>query len=191
MKRTFIAVTTGTGGILVKAVEEIRHDLKNESVKWVDLNQAHITLAFLGDTSEESIREVSEMLSERCSNFGKIEFTVKGIGVFRSISDPNVIWAGIEETGRLGELSGVIREGLDKLGLITEERQFRPHLTLARLRMVKNKGMLKSLIGRYEDVVFQKAVISEVIFFESILQQTGPLYLPIKRIRLKGQDRER
>ena len=184
VKRTFIAVAPGTGGILVKAVEEIRQDLKNESVKWVDLNQAHITLAFLGNTSEESIREVSEMLSEKCSNFGKIEFTVKGIGVFRSISDPKVIWAGIEEAERLRKLSGVIKEGLDKLGLITEERQFRPHLTLARVRTIKNEGMLKSLIGRYEDVVFQNAVVSEVIFFESILQQIGPLYLPMKRIRL-------
>jgi RNA 2',3'-cyclic 3'-phosphodiesterase len=184
MKRTFIAVKTGPTENLEKAVQAVKQELRSEPVKWVDLNQAHITLAFLGDTSEESIKEVSEMLSEKCGDFGEVEFTVRGIGIFRSMADPRVIWAGIEDKGKLARLYTLIKEGLDELGIKTEERQFNPHITIARVRSLRNQKTLQDLIGQYQNVVFQKAAITEVIFFESILQQTGPLYLPIKKIRL-------
>jgi len=184
MKRTFIALKIDPDERFEKEVREIRSHLKNESVRWVDLKQMHITLAFLGDTSEGSIRDVSDMLSSRCSDFGSIEFTVRGIGLFKSMADPRVIWAGISESGKLIELSAVIKDGLDDLGILTENRQFNPHLTLARMRSVRNQKSLGELMDKYEGVEFQKAIVSEVVYFESILQQTGPLYLPLKKIRL-------
>jgi 2'-5' RNA ligase len=184
MKRTFIAVKIDRDEKLEKAVQSIRALLKNEPVKWVDLNQIHITLAFIGDTSEGSIRDVSEMLMKGLHDFGVVEFAIRGIGVFKSLSDPRVIWAGISESGRLAELSEHIKSGLNELGILTEERAFNPHITLGRLRSVKNKGSIRTLIDDYEGVEFQKAHISEVVYFESILQQTGPLYLPLKKIRL-------
>jgi len=49
---------------------------------------------------------------------------------------------------------------------------------------VKNLGSLRTLIDNYNGVEFQKASVSEVVYFESILQQTGPLYVPLKKIRL-------
>jgi 2'-5' RNA ligase len=184
MKRTFIAVKIDRDEKLEKAVQSIRSQLNNESVKWVDLNQIHITLSFLGDTSEGSIRDVSEMLIAGLRDFGDVEFTIRGIGVFKSLADPRVIWAGISDSGRLVELSDLIKSGLNELGILTEERSFNPHITLGRIRSVKNQGSLKTLIENYDGVDFQKANISEVIYFESILQQTGPLYLPLKKIRL-------
>jgi len=158
--------------------------LRNESVKWVNLNQVHITLSFLGDTSEDSIRDVSEMLAARCNGFGAVDLTIKGIGVFRSLSDPKVIWAGISESERLTALYDNIKGGLDLLGFVSEQRRFSPHLTLARVRSLKNQSTLRSMTDNYKEVEFQKAHIAEVIYFESIIQQTGSLYLPLKKIRL-------
>jgi 2'-5' RNA ligase len=185
MKRTFIAVKIDRDEKLEKEVQSIRSQLKNESVKWVDLNQIHITLSFLGNTSEGSIKDVSEMLNTRLHNFGDVEFTISGIGVFKSLADPRVIWAGISESVRLTELSDLIKKGLNELGILTEEHSFNPHITLGRIRSVKNPGTLRKLIDEYDGVDFQKANISEVVFFESILQQTGPLYVPLKKIRLR------
>lgn len=184
MKRTFIAVKIDRDEKLEKEVHSIKLRLKNEPVKWVDLNQIHITLAFLGDTSEGSIRDVSEMLLAGLRDFGYVELTIKGIGVFKSLTDPRVIWAGISESGRLIELSKLIKSGLNELGILTDEHSFNPHITLGRLRSVRNPITLRTLIDDYEGVEFQKAHISEVVYFESILQQTGPLYLPLKKIRL-------
>jgi 2'-5' RNA ligase len=184
MKRTFIAVKIKPDEKLEEAVQDIRAQLKKESLKWVDLNQVHITLSFLGDTSEDSIRDVSGMLTSRCAGFGEVDFSIRGIGIFRSMTDPRVIWAGITESDSLTGLYDLIRGGLDELGIVTEERPFRPHLTLARVRSLKNQRSLKALIDLYDGVEFQKTRVSEVVYFESILQQTGPLYLPIKKIRL-------
>jgi len=184
MKRTFIAVKCDRDEKLEIAIQSIRSKLKNESVKWVDLNQIHITLSFIGDTSEGSIRDVSEMLLERVDGFGTVELCIRGIGVFKSLTDPRVIWAGISDSGRLTGLYDLIRGGLNELGLLTDERSFNPHITLGRIRSVEIPGLFKHLIDEYKGVYFQKAVISEVVYFESILQQTGPLYLPIKKIRL-------
>jgi 2'-5' RNA ligase len=184
MKRTFIAVKIEPGKMLLDAVEKMRLRLRNESVKWVDLNQVHVTLAFIGDTSEGTIKDISEMLAVSCKGFGEIEFRVAGVGVFKSITDPRVIWAGIGNNRRLTQLEALISGGLKELGLGLEEKPFRPHLTLARIRTLKDQKVLGTLISDYENVVFQESRISEVIYFESILQQTGPLYVPMKKVRL-------
>jgi RNA 2',3'-cyclic 3'-phosphodiesterase len=184
MKRTFIAVKIDRDEKLEKAVQSIREELKNEQVKWVDLNQIHVTLSFLGDTSEGSIRDVSEMLIAGLNDFGMVELSIRGIGVFKSLADPRVIWAGISDSEGLSRLSQRINTGLNDLGILTEERPFNPHITIGRIRSLKNQGSLRKLIENYEAVEFQKARISEVVYYESILQQTGALYLPMKKIRL-------
>jgi 2'-5' RNA ligase len=184
MKRTFIAVKVDAGERLAKVFDILKGDLKNESVRWVDIHKMHITLAFLGDTSEETIREVSEILRELCSTFNLFDFTLARLGVFRNINDPKVIWAGIENSEKLTDLFQVIKSGLEKAGINTEEREFKPHLTLGRIKWIKNKSSLEEIIKRYNDNKFQDVKVKEVIFYESVLQQTGPLYLPIKVFRL-------
>jgi RNA 2',3'-cyclic 3'-phosphodiesterase len=153
-------------------------------VRWVDIHKMHITLAFLGDTSEEMIREISVMLRELCSNFGKFVFTLSSLGVFKSLNDPKVIWVGIEDSEKLTDLFKLIKTGLDKLEVPTEEREFKPHLTLGRIKWIKDKRPLQDLLKKYSDYKFQGVNVTEVIFYESILQQTGPLYIPIKVFRL-------
>jgi 2'-5' RNA ligase len=184
MKRTFIAISIEPGEELNRAFKDMKDILKDESVKWVDMRQLHITLAFIGNTSEQSIPDISAMLGSRCGNFGRFELLIRGIGIFRTISDPKVIWAGLSETGRLSELCGLIREGLEESGIGLEDRQFKPHLTLGRIRSVRDQKLLKRIINIYGDKVFQKGNVTELIYYESILQQTGPLYIPLKRIKI-------
>jgi RNA 2',3'-cyclic 3'-phosphodiesterase len=184
MKRTFIAVRIEAGEKLAEVFNILKEDLKSESVRWVDINKMHITLAFLGDTSEETIREVSVMLRDACSGFGKFSFTLTGLGVFRNLNDPRVIWAGIENSGKLADLFRVVKSGVDKTGIEIEEREFKPHLTLGRIKWLKNKKALEEAVLKYKGHKFQDVEVGEVCFYESILQQTGPLYLPIKVFKL-------
>lgn len=184
MKRTFIAIKVNSAATLSDVLNNLKEELKNESVRWVNTGKMHITLAFLGDTSEESIREVSVMLGERCTGYGKFDFTLSGLGVFRNMNDPKVIWAGIGNSEKLEELFLKVKEGLNEIGIATEERDFNPHLTLGRIKWLKNKKNLEGIISKFRDQKFQVVTVDEVIFYESILQQTGPLYLPIKVIKL-------
>ena len=184
MKRTFIAIKVNTTRTLYDVLDNLKAELKNESVRWVDAGKMHITLAFLGDTSEESIRDVSVMLREKCSGYGRFDFILSGIGVFKTINDPKVIWAGIGNSEKLAELFQKVKDGLEEIGIKTEERDFKPHLTLGRIKWIKDKISLEGIISKFRVQEFQVVTVDEVIFYESILQQTGPLYLPIKVIKL-------
>jgi 2'-5' RNA ligase len=186
MKRTFIAISIKAGKNLEDVLTHLRSELKRDSVRWVDPGNMHLTLAFLGDTQEDIIEEVSKMLIDRCKDLFEFDFIVSGLGVFKNPENPRVIWAGIERSEAFTGLSGTINTGLYDLGIKTEDRQFKPHLTLGRVRSLKNTGSLKSLLQKYDGMIFQEAKVSEIVYYESVLQQTGPIYTPIITVPLKS-----
>lgn len=184
MKRIFIAIKIEAGMELHRMTANLKALLGNENIKWVDLQNIHVTLAFLGDTEEERIRSLAGVVKNRCTGFGDFEFTIAGTGVFRNLRDPRVIWAGInsqEELIRLGELviSTLREEGFD-----LDEKPFRPHITLGRIKNIKDIQKLKLVMDKYRDVELQTVSVKEVILFESILKQTGPVYKPLARFSL-------
>lgn len=185
MKRIFIAVKVTPEAELLKAAATLKALLASESIKWTDMTNTHLTLAFLGDTDEGRIKLVARMLGDRCAGFKEFSFNIKGTGVFKSYRDPRVIWAGITPAEKLAALEVEINSGLTENGFRIEERPFRPHLTLGRIRSVKNNEYLREVVERYNDTVFQTVTANEVILYESILKQTGPLYKPLGRFTLQ------
>lgn len=176
MKRLFIAVKAEPEGDLLRMFSSLKSLLGKESIRWVDQSNIHLTLAFLGDTEEKLIGSLQLMLEEKCSGFGVFDFALAGAGVFKSFSDPRVIWVGIRSPEKLTLLYKTIAEGLKNIGFEIDERQFRPHLTLGRVKSCRDTENLKSVLEKYRDQQFQIIQVNEVILFESILKQTGPLY---------------
>jgi 2'-5' RNA ligase len=184
MKRIFIAVKVEAGQALLGMISKLKTGLKSENIKWTSLDNIHITLAFLGDTREEKIDVISAMLLEKCDRFGKFELIIKGLGVFKNLDDPRIIWTGIESSEKLKLLNVFIKNGLRDAGIKIEERPFNPHLTFGRIRNLKDKAILKTSIDKYLTEEFQKVPVKEVILYESILLQTGPVYKPIGKFKL-------
>jgi 2'-5' RNA ligase len=187
MKRTFIAVRVEVGKELKDAISLLRSELRNEFIKWVDTSNMHVTLAFLGNTDGPLIESVGSMLKNNFSGFGFLDFGISRFGLFRSITDPKVIWAGIENPGRLAEAHEKIKNGLELLDIKIEERQFNPHLTIGRIKDLRDKNNLQMLIQKFAETRFQNVIISEIVYYESILLPTGPLYKPLEIISL-GQN---
>jgi 2'-5' RNA ligase len=184
MKRIFIAIKVEPDEILMKMISAFKSGLSGENIKWTSPDNIHITLVFLGDTEEKQIRIISDILKEGCEGFRKFELMIRGTGVFKSINDPSVIWAGIEPSERFIKLYELIMSGLKTTGVLQEERPFKPHLTLGRIKHAKQITDLKKLFEIYGDVEIQKVFVNEVILFESILLQTGPLYKPISKFSI-------
>ncbi len=184
MKRLFIAIKAEPEGDLLKMFSSLKSLLGTENIKWVDPVNIHLTLAFLGDTEEKRIGFLQRMLEEKCSGFGVFDFTLKGAGVFKSYRDPRVIWVGIRSPERLTMLYNTIAEGLKLIGFELEERQFKPHLTLGRVKSCRDTENLKSVLEKYRDQEFQIIHVNEVILFESILLQTGPIYRPLGKYNI-------
>lgn len=184
MKRLFIAIKTVPGGDLLRMISSVKSLLGNESIKWVDPGNIHITLAFLGDTEEEKIKPLINILNGTCAGSGRFEFSLSGTGVFKNYNDPRVIWAGISPKERLVNLSAKITDSLKTGGFVIENRSFRPHLTIGRIKTLKDKDNLKKVLEAYRDTEFQRISATEVILFESILMQTGPLYKELGKFPL-------
>lgn len=184
MKRTFIAVDAKTGDEIKNLISHLRSELRNETIKWVNPENMHITMAFLGDTKDEMIMAVTSMLKDQCTGFGEFEFTLRGLGVFRNIFNPRVIWAGIDRSEKFATMFQLITYGLNSLDIKTEEGQFNPHLTLGRVKFLNNKNDLRRLIDEYNEKEFQKVPVNGITFYESILTQQGPIYKPIIRCNL-------
>jgi 2'-5' RNA ligase len=184
MRRIFIAVKIEPQNTLTGMISELKATLKDDRIKWTEPGNFHITLAFLGDTEEDRIKEVVKMLKRVCQDSGAFDLFFKGAGIFRSIHDPRVLWAGIQPSEELNKLFESVENGLNKAGLSIEDRTYNPHLTLGRIKSIKDTGTLKSLIARYQNLEIQKQTIREVILYESLLFHSGPVYKPLNKFSL-------
>jgi 2'-5' RNA ligase len=83
-------------------------------------------------------------------------------------------------------MAAEIDKRLAKLGFQAEKRPFKPHLTLARIKYLKNKKAFYEAVEKYRDTFMQTAKINEIIFYRSILKPDGPEYKPIAKIDLNS-----
>jgi 2'-5' RNA ligase len=176
MKRIFIAIKTEPEALLQRMYESLRSVLGNEKITWVNLENFHLTLVFLGDTEEEKIKIASIVLKQKCTAFGEFAFRLSGTGVFKNLNDPRVLWLGIEDPVKLIELNDQIYNGLSEAGIKIEDQRFKPHLTIGRIKSIKDSEAFRSAISQYQYTFFQEILVREVTLYESILKPTGPIY---------------
>jgi 2'-5' RNA ligase len=185
MKRIFIAIKIDPGKTLLRIHSSLKSVLGVERINWTDPANIHLTLAFLGDTGDDLIKVACIMLRQKCTGFGDFKFNLAGAGVFKNYRDPRIIWIGIAQNENLLQLSEKITTGLKDAGFKLEDRQFKPHITIGRIKSIKNSDTLRSAIEKYRDSYIQEVHAKEVILFESILRPTGPIYKPAGRFALK------
>jgi 2'-5' RNA ligase len=120
--------------------ELARHDHSGfpmKSMKWVKPEHMHLTLAFLGEVADERSRSIVDAMRPPLET-GRFSVTFGGLGVFPPRGRPRVLWLGVSH-GSEGVLAvqREVVERIARLEIATEERPFRPHLTLARWRDVR------------------------------------------------------
>jgi RNA 2',3'-cyclic 3'-phosphodiesterase len=172
MKRIFIALKIEAGENLLKMISSYRARLNKDTIKWTDTSNIHITIAFLGDTEEKTINAIISMLEEKCTGSGRFELILKGSGIFKNINDPRIIWTGIEPSEKLLQLNSLIMNGLKQLEIKMEDRHFKPHLTIGRIKHLSDTESLKDLIDEFKNHEIQLVPVNEVILYESILLTT-------------------
>ncbi|MGM0497893.1 MAG: RNA 2',3'-cyclic phosphodiesterase, partial [Bacteroidota bacterium] len=163
---------------------KLRNELENEKIKWVDPQNFHLTLFFIGDTDSEQIANVTKELSNLADDFSSTQIKLEGLGVFKNINKPRVLWAGISEFQGLKDIKLALDKQMLQLGFNPDAREFKPHLTLARMKWIEDKRKLESLLKEYKDVIFQYSEIDQLIYYESILKESGPEYKPIEKFML-------
>ncbi len=186
MKRIFVAIKVCPGDLLLKTMVSLKAHFTGNIIKWTDMDNIHITLAFLGDTAENKIPAIITALQRACSLTQKFDIILKSSGLFRNINDPRILWIGIDRSETLIRLNSLIRSGLEETGFNVENSSFSPHITIGRVRRnaATDKDMLSAFLNNYRNIIFQTIKVREVILYESILFQSGPVYKPVRIVPL-------
>lgn len=74
----------------------------------------------------------------------------------------------------------------EKIGFQAEDRPFHPHLTLGRVKSSRGKEELIGRIEKYREEEFGDFQVEKVFLFKSELRPAGPIYTPLKEMKLGG-----
>lgn len=185
--RAFIAVDVPPP--VQEALGELQRGMEEVGLKarWVRPQDVHVTLAFLGNVPAEQVPELRAAMEEAAQGAGPLEVRVGGVGAFPNERWPRVIWVGFEEpTGGLAALHKRLEAALVPLGYEPEDRPFRPHLTLARIKVPARAGRVVHALEAHKDVDLGKITIDRIVLYQSTLKPTGPAYTVLEEVVLVG-----
>ncbi len=183
--RTFIAIKIVPENELKSFIGKAKIAFNDESIKWVDENNLHLTLRFLGQTSAEQVKKITRSLEKIAFQTGRFPVQLKGAGYFKSNRAPKVLFVDINDAESLKELAMSIDEEVVMTGFEPENRKFNPHLTLARIKFIKNIESFLLFIKDWKEKEFQTVQVTEIIYYQSILNSDEPVYKPLGKFKLK------
>jgi len=186
--RTFIAIDIDEA--LRRVLTQVAGDLAQagDKIKWVEPENFHVTLQFLGEVGDDVIREVCELAGQVARHIEPFEFSVAHLSCQPAHGPLRMIWAALDDpTGRMAELHRELGLALGELGLRQEDRRFRGHITLARIKFVRDPQRLRSAVREYGLDAFPLQHADEVVAYTSQLTAEGPIYAPLARLPI-GRD---
>lgn len=183
--RTFVAIKIPVEQTLQDVWADLRNKFDSSQVKWVDHQALHLTLFFLGDTPENDVEVIGKDMSNLLKDQGSFKLEIKGLGYFGSNASPRIIWVGVERSADLIAIKRAATRVMGDYGYMDDQRAFNPHITLGRVKNIKNPQSLIMSMHGYQDFLFQQTEVSGIIHFKSDLKPSGPVYTPLTLIKLQ------
>jgi len=145
------------------------------NIKWIKIENLHLTLKFLGNTDASKLDSISKTLVMiRSEDSISVHFT--GLGFFPNRRRPNILWAGIRASPNLRTIVEEIDQRLAVVGFPLEQREFAPHLTLARLAETGLSAKLIAAIDQISSREFGGFRATQFHLIESDLKSSGAEY---------------
>ena len=187
--RAFIAIELPE--TIKSSIETVQARLKSLELplRWVRVENIHLTMKFLGDIEEIEIESIESVLRDSVKMQAPLTLSAKGVGVFPGIRRPRVLWVGIHdhETGLAG-LQKSIENQLHRIGYSKEGRPFKGHLTVGRAKGYVDERKLKEALDSFLAFESSLFTVNEFFIFRSVLKQGGPEYTKLIRIPLGRMD---
>ncbi|MHB8596842.1 MAG: RNA 2',3'-cyclic phosphodiesterase [Ktedonobacteraceae bacterium] len=185
MTRTFIALELN---------EALQHYLSGmirqmasalPGLRWVDPLSIHLTLAFLGELTDEQLVEAMQTAMVAAQSIAAFDYRLAHVGIFGSQRQPRVIWIGIEEpSGTLLRLHRVLNRELEQRGFAVDTRPFSPHFTLSLIKVPLKLEEVQTLQRFLDDkrrfATSPSYHVSHINVMKSELLRTGAKYVCLK-----------
>jgi 2'-5' RNA ligase len=171
-----------------RLVDELRHRAERLSprarITWVLPERLHLRLLFIGDVDATRTIAIEGAL-EPPFDLARLDAHLAGTGVFPQSGRPRVIWAGLSAgSDTLATLARLVSARLLSVGVPTDDRPFRPHLTLGRVREAADLRAPRLLSG-LDTAELGVVTVTETVLFESQPTKHGHRYFARARTRLR------
>jgi RNA 2',3'-cyclic 3'-phosphodiesterase len=180
--RLFIAVPLPdvARDLLCSVQDDLRGEVKRAA--WVPRDAMHVTVRFLGETEEDLVPEIDEVLGDALAEYPSFEAVMKKGGAFPNAQRPKVFWVGLEDGVRFAALAHAANLALSALGLPAPYKPFFPHATLCRLRGPWLTGLPERLAGLGE---LGRFPVDRLVLYQSVLHPAGAQHSALRTYTLK------
>jgi len=202
--RTFIAIELPQG--IKDSLGQLQEELKasGADVKWVEPNNIHLTLKFLGEIDDKKLEKITRIIDDIAKEKNGFRICISSLGAFPKIDFPRVIWVGIDTGDKEAqEIAKELEEKIAKIGTSTslkchgerrrtigipkEGQPFSSHITIGRMRSSLNREKLVQDLNNKAKLDGKKSefYVTKITLFKSTLTPKGPIYEALKETNLK------
>jgi len=157
------------------------------AIKWVEPQNFHMTLKFLGETEAGMVSRLTNELGGVAAGVPEFVLGFSGAGTFPNERSPRVVWVGVEEgLEQLFGLAQRVEEVCQTLGFEAENRPFSAHLTLGRTRRTGPIPGLKAGLEGLAGESLGRQWVDHVAVIQSTLTRSGPIYRALHKLALRA-----
>ncbi len=160
-------------------------DIKKSDAKWVNPDNIHLTLKFLGEVKDAKADEICKIVEDVASRHESFEFDLETVGYFGATS-AKVLWVGTGTgSDKLLKLQKELEEEFASAGWPQDPREFNGHLTVCRIRNTKAGIKLAAITEDYKDFKLGSVLADSVSIYQSQLTSDGPIYTLLGNYKLQ------
>lgn len=178
--RVFVAVDIPED--VKDSISQLYAELSGLEARIVERKELHITMNFIGEVNDKKIDDISEAISSVKEK--RFEVSVEGLGAFTP-QQMRTIYVGITKGAEeLVRIQKQLSDALSEIGIEPEEREFVPHITIARTNSARNKFELMNFLKDNGGRSFGTFTVQGISLKKSDLTQKGPIYTTIYENKL-------
>lgn len=175
---------------VLRNIADIQAALKRDIrgiLSWVRPEGIHLTLKFFGYIARNDVQAISEVVAGQAAGARPLNLEAKGLGLFPDTRRPRVLWLGISgEVERLIALQRTIDRGLETRGFAREQRPFKAHLTLARVKSQQGLSGFGSALAVSGSRSAGAFTATDLTLFRSELTPKGAIYTTLGHFPFQG-----
>ena len=146
------------------------------AASWVRPETQHLTFAFLGEQRDAILDKLDAPLKAALSKIPKFEAALHGCGFFPNNRHARVGWAGLDPESKFADIAKVVRDTVTKLGIELDGGEFKPHLTLVRVRDPWPPASMDLFCRTLKDYRSETFAVDQVTLFSSQLNPKGAIH---------------
>jgi 2'-5' RNA ligase len=159
-------------------------NINYNGIKWVEKENLHITLEFLGETDINDMNNIIESIEK--ISFPTFNIDLNSIGGFPYLDKARVLWIGLKEHKiELMNLYKKLHFTCKNVKSNLSDRPYHPHVTIARIKRPLNNHNIEK-INKYKSKNFGQMIVNKITLYKSELRKDGPVYKIIKNFHSKN-----